>query len=177
VFIDTAEGYGNEGDIGRALRNTPRDDYFIVTKISFKEHMSENGAKEAVRVSKEKLGVEVLDLVLVHGVMGESIGDRRGMWKALQNMEEEGVIRSWGVSNYEVPLLQSLLQDSSLHPSIIQIPFSPFHQGKQLGVDGNKEISDVVGFCKGKGIVVMGYGLLSNWPFSAHSGLGLKTSF
>jgi diketogulonate reductase-like aldo/keto reductase len=124
--IDTAQGYGNEPSVGRALAASglPRDEVFITTK-----HIPGSGdpAAEAER-SLERLGVERLDLYLVHWPQGGPTGAWPGMERAL----DRGLTRAIGVSNFDVGELGAVTEAATHRPVINQIQLSPFHHRRQL---------------------------------------------
>ncbi|HEM4054254.1 TPA: aldo/keto reductase, partial [Streptococcus suis] len=97
-LIDTAQAYGNEEAVGQAIRNAgvPREELFITTKLWISD-MNYQGAKEAFATSMEKLGLDYLDLYLLH----QPVGDTFGAWRALEELYHEGKIRAIGVSNFK----------------------------------------------------------------------------
>ena len=105
-LFDTAKYYNNEEAIGRALRDSKlnRNDYFVVTKLWISDHGYEK-TKEAFRVSLEKLGLEYIDLYLIHSPSGGKIIDT---WKAMTELRNEGLIKSIGVSNFNIHHLEKL---------------------------------------------------------------------
>lgn len=106
--IDTAEGYGNEAEVGQALRDSgvPRDEVWITTKVS-PEHLGPGVVRPTLEASLQRLGVEQVDLVLVHW---PSIRDEFGMADYLgqfADVHAAGLARTIGVSNFTVPQLDA----------------------------------------------------------------------
>jgi diketogulonate reductase-like aldo/keto reductase len=125
-LIDTAQAYGNEESVGRALRASglPRDQVFLTTKF-YPGH--KDPFAEAER-SLERLGVDQVDLYLVHWPKGDPTRPWPGMEKAL----EQGMARSIGVSNYGVRELDRLLAIAQHRPVVNQVQFSPFEYRRKL---------------------------------------------
>lgn len=124
--IDTAAVYGNEAGVGRALASCglPRDDVFVTTKL----WNSEQGYESTLRafdVSMGKLGLDVLDLYLIHWAMPDK-GRFLDTWKAFIELQEQGRIRSIGVSNFPEPQLRELIDTSGVTPVLHQIELSPY---------------------------------------------------
>lgn len=124
-LIDTAQAYGNEEAVGRAIRHAgvPREELFITTKLWISD-MSYEGAKAAFASSMEKLGLDYLDLYLLH----QPIGDTFGAWRALEELYQEGKIRAIGVSNFKPDQLANLSLFNTVKPMINQIELHVFHQ-------------------------------------------------
>src|SRR5262249_54688498 len=104
TLIDTAESYGSEELIGRAIAKQ-RDRVFIVSKVSA-NHVGGNGIARACEASLTRLGTDYLDLYLLHWPNG--ITDYAGLVTAFENLRSAGKIRAWGVSNFSVSQLQRL---------------------------------------------------------------------
>jgi diketogulonate reductase-like aldo/keto reductase len=124
--IDTAQAYGNEQSVGRALRDTgvPREEIFITTKFY---PAREDPETEAQR-SLERLGVDQVDLYIIHWPQGGPTWAWPGMERAL----ERGHARSIGVSNYTVGDLDELLAVAGTPPVVNQVQFSPFKYRRKL---------------------------------------------
>ncbi len=129
-LVDTARMYGNERDVGRAIRASglPRDDVFVTTKLWNSDHGYDR-ALRAFEESRRDLGLDVVDLYLIHWPVPRLRGDT---WKALVALRESGRCRSIGVSNYTIPHLEELLASSSVVPAVNQVEFSPFLYQKDL---------------------------------------------
>jgi 2,5-diketo-D-gluconate reductase A len=134
-LIDTAQAYGNEESVGRGLRasGVARDQVYLTTKF-FPRH--KDPAAEAQR-SLERLGVDQVDLYLVHW----PTGDPTWPWPAMEKALEQGYTRSIGVSNYGVPELERVFAIAGHRPVVNQVQFSPFEYRRQLLEACNK--SDV----------------------------------
>lgn len=124
--IDTAENYGNERGVGEGIRRSgiDRSEMFITTKFNRAWH-SVNGVRRAWEASTQRLGVDTLDLFLVHwpnpdqGAYVEAV-------RGLVALRDEGAIRAFGVSNFKRPHLQRLV-DEGLVPEVNQIQLDPEH--------------------------------------------------
>ncbi|QRY42252.1 aldo/keto reductase [Microbacterium hominis] len=127
-LIDTAASYGNEDAVGRGIAGSgiPREDLFITTKLWI-QRRGERGAVEAFETSMSKLGLDYLDLYLIH----QPFGDYYGEWRAMEKLYAEGRIRAIGVSNFAPDRLVDLIQFSGIVPAVNQMETNPFHQ--QLG--------------------------------------------
>jgi methylglyoxal/glyoxal reductase len=128
--IDTARIYGNESDVGVALRKSgiKREDAFITTKLWNSDHGYETALK-ACDDSIKRLGLKYLDLYLIHWPVPEI---RDESWTALTKLLKDGKCRSIGVSNYTIQHLTELLEDADVVPMVNQVEFSPFLYQKQL---------------------------------------------
>lgn len=128
--IDTARIYGNESDVGVALRESgiKREDVFVTTKLWNGDQGYETALK-ACNESLKRLGLKYLDLYLIHWPMQNA---RAESWKALVQLLKEGKCRSIGVSNYTIRHLTELLELSDVIPAVNQVEFSPFLYQKQL---------------------------------------------
>ena len=129
-LIDTAKMYGNERDVGIAVRESgiPREEIFVTTKLWNSDHGIE-AALQAFEGSRRELGLEYVDLYLIHWPVPRL---RQESWKALLKLREQGVARSIGVSNYMIPHLEELLPASPIPPSVNQVEFHPFLYQKEL---------------------------------------------
>ncbi|WP_323099247.1 aldo/keto reductase [Intrasporangium sp. YIM S08009] len=128
--LDTARIYGNEEGIGRVLAasDLPRDDVFVTTKVWNDDHGHVRSAFEA---SMGRLGLDVLDLFLIHWPAPKQ--DRFvEAWRTLLELQQEGRVRSVGVCNFQVPHLQRLLDETGVLPSINQVELSPYLQQREL---------------------------------------------
>jgi diketogulonate reductase-like aldo/keto reductase len=124
--IDTAQAYGNESSVGRALAASavPREEVFLTTKF-FPRH--KDPAAEAAR-SVERLGVQQVDLYIIHWPQGGSTW----AWPGMEQAQEQGHARSIGVSNFSLVELDELLAIAERRPVINQVQFSPFEYRRQL---------------------------------------------
>lgn len=129
-LIDTAQIYGNEESVGKALHKSgiPREEVFITTKLWNSDH----GYKSAIAAcegSLKRLGLSYIDLYLIHWPVTSL---RNETWKAMETLLEEGKCRAIGVSNYAVRHLEELLNGSSAVPAVNQVEFSPYLYQKAL---------------------------------------------
>jgi len=122
-LIDTAENYRNEVGVGRALKNAPRDEMFVTSKFNARWHSVE-GARTAFEASAEKLGVEYLDLLLIHWPNPQQ--DRYvEAWKGLIALRDAGLVRAIGTSNFKPTHLQRLIDETGVAPEVNQVQLSP----------------------------------------------------
>jgi diketogulonate reductase-like aldo/keto reductase len=124
--IDTAQAYRNEASVGRALRDSgvPRDEVFITTKF----HPDRKDPEAEVQRSLERLGVDQVDLYIIHWPGGGP----RWAWPGMERAHERGFARSIGVSNFSLAELDQLLPDVTTPPVINQVQFSPFEFRRRL---------------------------------------------
>jgi len=129
-LIDTAAMYGNEEDVGEAVRKSgiPREDIFITTKLWNSDHGYDK-ALAAFETSRKKLGLSYVDLYLIHWPVE---GLRTESWRALETLLRDGKCRAIGVSNYMTWHLEELLNNSSTIPAVNQVEFSPYLYQKEL---------------------------------------------
>ena len=127
--IDTAAAYFNEADVGRAVRDSgiPREELFITSKLWLQDYGYE-AAKKGIDTSLEKLGMDYMDMYLLH----QPYGDVVGAWKALEEAKAEGKIHSIGVSNMTVKLWNTFIPQFSTVPAVNQVECNPFFQQKEL---------------------------------------------
>jgi diketogulonate reductase-like aldo/keto reductase len=124
--IDTAQAYGNEESVGRALAasGVPRDEVFVTTKFNPNR---DDPAAEAER-SLERLGIDRLDLYLIHWPGGGPTW----AWPGMQQAKEAGYTRSIGISNFNVGEIDALLAEADTPPVVNQIQFSPWKYRREL---------------------------------------------
>jgi 2,5-diketo-D-gluconate reductase A len=163
--IDTAAAYGNEAEVGQAIRASglDRGDVFLTTKC-FNDDQGYDKARRAFDASLERLEYDYVDLYLIHWPVPAH--DRYvDTWRAFIELQQEGVVRSIGVSNFQPPHLQRLIDESGVTPSVNQVElhplfaqrglrrvheemkivteaWSPLGQGKELGEPVIKEIAE-----------------------------------
>ncbi len=121
--IDTATMYGNEDEVGKALRDSglPRDEVFLTTKIRPSDAIR---ARAILKSSLRALGTDYLDLWLVHWPSSQS-GQSRQLWNELIAMQADGQVRDVGVSNYHLAQLDDLIKSSGQAPAVNQIHWNP----------------------------------------------------
>ena len=124
--IDTAQAYGNEQSVGRALRDSrvPRDEVFITTKFNPRR----KDAEAEIERSLDRLGLEQVDLYIVHWPRG---GPTRA-WRGMERAHERGHARSIGVSNYSASELDELTAVAETQPVVNQVQFSPLKYRRKL---------------------------------------------
>jgi len=153
--VDTAQAYGNEHDVGEAIRSSglAREEVFVTTKL-WNADQGYDSARRAFDASLARLGFDYVDLYLLHWPVA---GKRLDSWRALEKLHAEGRARAIGVSNFLVPHLEELLAHSSLPPSVNQIEVHPFLQQR-----------DTRAFCKAQDIVVEAYSPLTHGTLINH---------
>ncbi len=124
-LIDTAAAYQNEEAVGRAIRKSglPREDLFVVTKLWIQDASYER-AKIAFERSLKRLGLDYLDLYLIH----QPYGDVHGTWRAMEELYHEGRVRAIGVSNFHPDRLMDLILHHEVVPAVNQVETHPFYQ-------------------------------------------------
>ena len=173
--IDCAHVYGNEKEIGGALAQVfqdgtvQRDDLFITSKLWNTDHDPDN-VEAALKLTLSNLGLEHLDLYLIHWPVlqkkdedgGESIPlDQIPIaetWKAMEKCVDKGLVKDIGVSNFSVKKLKHLLTTARIKPAVNQVERHPYFQ--------NPELLD---FCKANGILVTAYSPLGSSDRPFHS--------
>jgi diketogulonate reductase-like aldo/keto reductase len=130
--IDTAAGYGNEAGVGKAIAASGlrRDEIFVTTKLSNGDQGFEK-TLAAFETSRSKLGLEVVDLYLIH-FPAPGRGLFQQSWNALEALYAEGSIRAIGVSNFKGPYLGRLLETADIVPMVHQIEVHPSYQQQEL---------------------------------------------
>jgi 2,5-diketo-D-gluconate reductase A len=122
-LVDTAENYRNEAGVGRAIRHVPRGEVFVTSKFNKRWH-SVDGVRTAFEASAEKLGVEYLDLLLIHWPNPDQ--DRYvDAWRGLIALREAGLVRAIGTSNFKPAHLQRLIDETGVAPEVNQVQLSP----------------------------------------------------
>lgn len=127
-LIDTASSYQNEKAVGRAIAScdVPRKELFITTK-AYIQQMGYEKTKQAFQESLDNLGLQYLDLYLIH----MPFGDYYGSWKALEELYREGKVRAIGVCNFLPDRLLDLYYNAEITPQIDQIERHPHYQRKE----------------------------------------------
>ena len=124
-LVDTAENYRNEVGVGRALTasGVAREELFVTSKFNKRWHSVE-GARTAFEASAEKLGLEYLDLLLIHWPNPDQ--DRYvDAWRGLIELREAGLVRAIGTSNFKPSHLQRLIDETGVAPEVNQVQLSP----------------------------------------------------
>ena len=143
--IDTAEMYGNEKDVGRAVNDSAinRAEIFVTTKL-WDSGLGYDHALKAFDDSLKKMKLEYVDLYLIHW---PEKGSQLDIWRALERIKQEGRSRSIGVSNFAPKHLKELLVKDSEHPVVNQIELSPFLQQEHIYSFCQKENIHLTGYC------------------------------
>ena len=140
-LIDTAYMYGNEEEIGRAIKdsNVPREEIFVITKIYPTQY---DNPEEAIEMAFDKLGLDYIDMMLLHHPGTNDVK----AYKAMEKYVKEGKIHSLGLSNWYVEELEEFLPQIEIMPSLDQNEIHPYYQE-----------NDVIPYIQSKGIVVQGW--------------------
>jgi 2,5-diketo-D-gluconate reductase A len=149
-LLDTAAAYMNEEAVGNAIRKSgvPREELFVTTKL-WVQDASYEGAKAAFETSLRKLGLDYLDLYLIH----QPFGDVYGAWRAMEELYHAGKIRAIGVSNFQPDRVMDFLVHQQVKPAVNQIETHPFHQQvdtQQFLQDNGVQIESWGPFAEGK---------------------------
>lgn len=124
-LIDTAASYGNEAGVGRAIAASglPREEIFVTTKLATTDQGFQS-SQDAVRASLERLGLEYVDLYLIHWPAGEQ-GKYVDSWGGFLKIREDDLTRSIGVSNFDEEYLSDIIDLSFVTPAVNQIELHP----------------------------------------------------
>jgi 2,5-diketo-D-gluconate reductase A len=149
-LIDTAAAYGNEDAVGAAIKKSgvPREKLFITTKI-WVQDVSYEKAKPAFERALKRLGLDYLDLYLIH----QPYGDVHGAWRAMEELCQEGKIRAIGVSNFQQDRLMDLITFNKIVPAVNQVETPPFQQqtaNQQFMTDQKVQIESWGPFAEGR---------------------------
>lgn len=127
--IDTAAAYMNEADVGKAVRDSgiSRSEIFITSKLWIQDY-GYKAARKGIETSLNNLGMDYIDLYLLH----QPYGDVVGAWKALEEAKEKGVLKSIGVSNMTPNIYKKFVPQFSILPAVNQVECNPFFQQKAL---------------------------------------------
>ena len=142
-MLDTAAIYGNEEQVGLGMRDAglEREDVFVCTKLAGRDH---GRTSDAARESMERLGVEYLDCYLIHWPAGQTADFE--VWAGMERLHADGALRSIGVSNYSVALIEQLLDRGDVPPAVNQVEMNPFTHPR-----------DIVKLCRDQAIAVQAY--------------------
>ncbi len=127
-LFDTAASYENERAVGAALRRSglPRNGWFVTTKL-WVQDAGYDGTLRAFDRSREALGLDYIDLYLIH----HPFGDYYGAWRAMERLYQEGAVRAIGVSNFTPERLVDLCMNHEVKPMVNQIEIHPFYQQRE----------------------------------------------
>jgi diketogulonate reductase-like aldo/keto reductase len=150
-LLDTAASYGNEEAVGRAIKNSgiPREELFVTTKLYVQDAPAEQNTKRAFETSLNKLGLEYLDLYLMH----QPYGDVYGQWRAMEDLNREDLAKAIGVANFYPDRLLDLIFNNEITPAVNQIETHPFFQRtayQELMREHGVQIQSWGGFAEGK---------------------------
>lgn len=126
--IDTAQMYGNEEGVGAAIASSglAREDVYVTTKVNNNRHRPAD-AKDSVRLSLEKLGLDRVDFLLIHWPLPTQYdGDFVATWEALLELREEGLATSVGVSNFQPDHLDEVVAATGVVPAVNQVEVHPY---------------------------------------------------
>ncbi len=130
-LLDSAAKYENEEAVGKGIKasNIPREEIIVTTKV-WRENLGYDNAKKAVAESLEKLQLDYIDLFLIHWPANARNFDNwqevnAETWRALEELQTEGKLRSIGVSNFWLEHLEALLKTAKVKPAVNQIEFHP----------------------------------------------------
>lgn len=123
--IDTAQSYMNEEFVGRGIANSgvPREELFITTKV-WVENVHYDGVIASVERSLKRLGLDYIDMLLIH----QPYNDVYGAWRAMEELQKQGKVQSIGVSNFGVDRAIDLAEFNEVVPQVNQIEINPFQQ-------------------------------------------------
>jgi 2,5-diketo-D-gluconate reductase A len=124
--IDTAEMYGNEKEVGQAIRESgvPRDDVFVTSKLNNRFHAHDTALKAFDR-SLDDLGFDYLDMFLIHWPL-PGVGDFVETWKAMEEIHRSGRCKAIGLSNFQISHVQRILDETETVPAVNQIECHPY---------------------------------------------------
>ncbi|WP_326725509.1 aldo/keto reductase [Streptomyces sp. NBC_00243] len=150
-LLDTAAAYGNEEAVGRAIKKSgiPREDLFVTTKLWIQDAPAEDNTRRAFETSLDKLGLDYLDLYLMH----QPFGDVYGQWRAMETLNREGTAKAIGVANFYPDRLIDLIVNNDITPAVNQIETHPFFQRadyQDLMREHGVQIQSWGGFAEGK---------------------------
>lgn len=124
-LVDTAQAYMNESEVGKAIHESEiaRDEIFITTKL-WVQDFSQDGVKRATELSLKNLGVDYIDLILLH----QPMGDYFSAWRGLEDLYSNGIVKSIGVSNFYPNVIANMAETVKIRPMINQVEIHPFFQ-------------------------------------------------
>ena len=148
--FDTAASYQNEDALGSAVRSSgiARDEIFITTKLWIQDP-GESNARAAFEKSLERLGLDYVDLYLIH----QPLGDYYSFWRAMEKLNAEGLARAIGVANFYPDRLVDLIEHNEITPAVDQIEVHPFfqrHTDQEIMREHGVQIESWGGFAEGR---------------------------
>lgn len=156
--LDDAALYGNEAGVGRAIATSgvPREELFVTTKL-WSDSLRRDAARAAIELSLEKLGLDYVDLYLIHWPAPERGPEYVDAWGSLIDFRSEGLARSIGVSNFLPEHLDAIIDDTGIAPVVNQIELHPTFQPH-----------DLISHCADLGIAVEAWSPLGQSQDLAH---------
>ncbi|KQV21811.1 MULTISPECIES: aldo/keto reductase [unclassified Kitasatospora] len=150
-LLDTAAAYQNEEAVGRAIKSSgiPREELFVTTKLWIQDAPAQQNTRRAFETSLAKLGLDHLDLYLMH----QPFGDVYGQWRGLEELNREGLARAIGVANFYPDRLVDLVVNNEITPAVNQIETHPFFQrtaDQELMREHGVQIQSWGGFAEGR---------------------------
>ncbi len=162
-LIDTASIYGNEKEVGEAVKRTtvPRQHLYITSKV-WRTDLGYDATRKAFKNTLKRLSLEYLDLYLIHWPANSKnykdwVKVNAETWRAIEELQDEGLIRSIGVSNFWPEHLEELLNTAKVLPAVNQIEYHPGYQQ-----------TTVVNYCKRHNIALQAWSPLARGRFQDH---------
>ncbi len=155
-LLDTAAVYGNEAGVGRAIKASgiPREEIFVTTKLWIQRENGYENTQKALENSLTRLGLDYVDLYLMH----QPFGDVHEQWRAMEDLYKAGKARAIGVSNFHMDRLMDFITCHEIVPAVNQIETHPFYQREEE-----------VAFHKELGIVQQAWAPLAEGKFEIFS--------
>lgn len=162
-LIDTASIYGNEKEVGEAVKRTrvPRQHLYITSKV-WRTDLGYDATRKAFKNTLKRLSLEYLDLYLIHWPANSKnykdwVKVNAETWRAMEELQDEGLIRSIGVSNFWPEHLEELLNTAKVPPAVNQIEYHPGYQQ-----------TTVVDYCQSQNIALQAWSPLARGRFQDH---------
>lgn len=148
--IDTAQSYANEKEVGEAIAASgiPREEFFVTSKV-WLEHYGYEKTRQSVLASLEKMGLDYLDLMLLH----QPFSDYYGSYRTLEDLYKEGKLRAIGVSNFYPDRLSDIVAFNEITPQVNQVETHPFNQqifAQENMIKNNVQIESWATFAEGR---------------------------
>ncbi|MET7527381.1 aldo/keto reductase [Streptomyces sp. NPDC005248] len=150
-LLDTAAAYSNEEAVGRAVKSSgiAREDLFVTTKLWVQDAPAQDNTKRAFEISLSRLGLDHLDLYLMH----QPFGDVYGQWRAMEAFNRAGTAKAIGVANFYPDRLLDLIVNNEITPAVNQVETHPFFQRvdyQDLMREHGVQIQSWGGFAEGR---------------------------
>ncbi|MEU9148135.1 aldo/keto reductase [Streptomyces sp. NPDC048349] len=150
-LLDTAAAYGNEEAVGRAIKSSgiAREELFVTTKLWIQDAPAQDNTRRAFEASLSRLGLDHLDLYLIH----QPFGDVYGQWRAMEELHRDGRAKAIGVANFYPDRLVDLIVNNEVTPAVNQIETHPFFQradDQELMREHGVQIQSWGGFAEGR---------------------------